>query len=1050
MVYSTTQNYAHATASPGCDAPRGRPVPEVTNELAGTPASGSVEQTYDLSTEHCILRRHTDVHIAYWNVRTLLDPAIQTITMHTLWKYNIQIACLSEVRLPDTGHREITVPGTETSYHLYHSGVTDNSGQYGVGIALSKEANFSIIEWNPISPRLAKIRLKGQISPVTVIAVYAPTLNSDDQAKDDFYDALEQTLRNVPSRDMLIVAGDWNARLGSADDTTRHIIGKHTIGDRCANGDRLLNFASANQLVVASTRFQHPRRHLLTWKSNDHTTTSQIDHILMKARWISTVEDCRVYRGATTGSPCGSDHWMGRARLKLRLKAHKRTACSRRYDLTALQTNGVAPFTIELSNRFSALQDLPPQGAEEEWKNMKESIVSAADRHIKRLSRPRRKWISPSTIDLASRSQNARVSGSQQYENLRRQVRNAIRKDKNAYWSALADEAEQAAANGDTRKLYKLVNASRGKGTPISEEIRDSTSNVITNLSERIERWEEHFRSLLHDAPNDIISSHINELQQQATYEVDIEAPTHSEIAEVIGKLKNGKAAGEDGIPAECFKSAKGVLTDWLLRLITQIWETETVPEDWTNSIIRPVFKKGDKKDCANYRGISLIDVAAKIFSIILLKRFQTERDRRIRPNQSGFRPGRGCTDQIFILRRVLEHRWSFQQPTVACFIDFKAAFDSVKREALWKIMEKDGLPTKLLRLIKAYYTATRTRVGVYGQQSRPIEVLTGVRQGCALSPILFNYVIDWVLSKALADHHGVRINETYALTDLAYADDIVILADSHSAIQNAVDNIVAMSKEVGLSINTSKTKVLSALVPADQRNIISLEGEPIEEVDSFAYLGSKCTATGQGFSDIERRISLARHVFSSLQRNLWSRQEVSVKTKGRIYQAIIRSILLYGSETWAMRVADQRRLEVFDNDCLRRILRRRRSDHIPVSALRSACGMFSLSSVMLQRRLRWFGHVARKPQEEIASKTLHLTPDPTWRRRQGGQTKTWLETIKEDLTLISGPATYGLRSWNNSWLQHSVGLAQDRRAWAAAVRDVVNLREEASSFRPG
>ncbi len=92
---------------------------------------------------------------------------------------------------------------------------------------------------------------------------------------------------------------------------------------------------------------------------------------------------------------------------------------------------------------------------------------------------------------------------------------------------------------------------------------------------------------------------------------------------------------------------------------------------------------------------ISLIDIAVKVFGVILHKRFQYERDQRTRPSQSGFRCGRGCADQMHNLRHTLEQRWSFQQATVMCFVDFASAFDSVDRDCLWRVMASDGMAPK-------------------------------------------------------------------------------------------------------------------------------------------------------------------------------------------------------------------------------------------------------------------------------------------------------------------------------------------------------------------
>ena len=189
------------------------------------------------------------------------------------------------------------------------------------------------------------------------------------------------------------------------------------------------------------------------------------------------------------------------------------------------------------------------------------------------------------------------------------------------------------------------------------------------------------------------------------------------EILDIVGRLRNNKAPGEDGIPAEILKHEPGIFSKWLHRIFTTVWATEVIPEDWGKAILLPFFKKGDKKICSNYRGISLIDVAAKVFTVLLLRRFQEERDLRTRRTQAGFRPGRGCTDQIFNLRRTLEERFAHQQPTVVCFVDFAAAFDSVDREALWRLLRADGLPQKLLRLIQAYYRSTTVSVRAYGDK---------------------------------------------------------------------------------------------------------------------------------------------------------------------------------------------------------------------------------------------------------------------------------------------------------------------------------------------
>ncbi len=220
------------------------------------------------------------------------------------------------------------------------------------------------------------------------------------------------------------------------------------------------------------------------------------------------------------------------------------------------------------------------------------------------------------------------------------------------------------------------------------------------------------------------------------------------------------------------------------------------------------------------------------------------------------------------------------------------------------------------------------------------------------------------------------------------------------------------------------------------------LEIKTLEEVESFKYLDSSFTAIGQAKDEISGRIGLTRSTFTRLKATLWSRTEISLKMKGRVYEALVRTILLYGCETWPVRVEDLHRLEVFDNDCLRCILRYSHRD-------RQRCSLRALPSIPLQRRLRWFGHAPRRGPGELIREVISPTPPPTWRKRLGGQLKTWSGTIKKDLALLDGPRVYGLRRWNRGGPWIGIEMAQDRRAWSAAVRDVMNALE-AGQLRPG
>ncbi len=218
-------------------------------------------------------------------------------------------------------------------------------------------------------------------------------------------------------------------------------------------------------------------------------------------------------------------------------------------------------------------------------------------------------------------------------------------------------------------------------------------------------------------------------------------------------------------------------------------------------------------------------------------------------------------------LRRILEQRWSFQQATVTCFVHFASAFDSVERDSLWRIMAVDEMPPKLLRLIKAYHVLTKMKVRTSGSDSMPSEIRSRVRQGCAL----FNYIIEWILGQILRDYTGVQVGGTVHVSDLAHADDILILSSSYSGMQGLLEAVKRHVAAEVMRINASKAKVMPALIPGKQRQAVLLDGEPLEDVDKFKYLGSMLVTNDQGTEEIRSRINLARSPLSRLQSCFWS-----------------------------------------------------------------------------------------------------------------------------------------------------------------------------------
>ncbi|VDN12887.1 unnamed protein product [Dibothriocephalus latus] len=183
----------------------------------------------------------------------------------------------------------------------------------------------------------------------------------------------------------------------------------------------------------------------------------------------------------------------------------------------------------------------------------------------------------------------------------------------------------------------------------MSNSVSDVNGGFITDNATKVERWREHFERLLnfYTEPTTPLLTSTTEPPPSLTYPVTCDPPSEGEIADAMKRLRNNKAPGEDGKAVEIYKSCVGTLVPWLHEVTGQVWRDEAVPDDWDSGILVPIHKKGNKTICENYRGISYMEIATKIFAIVLLGRFQSVRDSRTRPNQAGFRAGRGCVDQL-------------------------------------------------------------------------------------------------------------------------------------------------------------------------------------------------------------------------------------------------------------------------------------------------------------------------------------------------------------------------------------------------------------------
>ena len=311
-----------------------------------------------------------------------------------------------------------------------------------------------------------------------------------------------------------------------------------------------------------------------------------------------------------------------------------------------------------------------------------------------------------------------------------------------------------------------------------------------------------------------------------------------------------------------------------------------------------------------------LLNMASKVFCRVILERIKIALDEKLREEQAGFRAGRSCTDQIATLRIIIEQSIEWQSSLYIDFIGFEKAFDSISRDVLWRLLRHYGLPDKIVTIIRVLYEVAMVH---NGQKTQPLDMRTGVRQGCLLSPLLFLVALGWVTRTAFDRKRGIQWTFKTSLEDLDFADDLALLSHRIQDIRDKTRALEVQSAKVGLKINATKTKLMSIGIKCGDG--VSVAGERVEEVDEFTYLGSIVSKKGDTDEDIQARIGKARQAFAML-RPIWRSTALTTKTKLRVFWSNVKAVLLYGSETWRLTKGLEQKLQGFINKSLRNILR--------------------------------------------------------------------------------------------------------------------------------
>ena len=968
------------------------------------------------------------IRVGAWNVRSLrLDERLPLLSRE-LRQLGVEVVALSEVRRPGSGMI------SEGGYTYHWSGRSDGKHLQGVAIAISSRLQPSVVEVAPVDERIMVMRLKHSFGFVSLIAVYAPTDVSKPEAKEMFYAKLASVVDSCPQRDIRLVLGDFNAVSGCDRAGYEMSVGPHGSGvDAGSENSHLFrDFARSQRLRIAGSWHQRPDLHRWTWYSDAGNAVKEIDHILVSTRW-RILQNCRVFRSAEF---CGTDHRLVVATLRVHFKT-PRPSCDRPrvFHLDRLGEGECArEYAVAISNRFAALDNLTDPVAL--WDTFKRETLDAAQESIGDRPRTRRNSISQETLDATEASRAARLAGDRVlHRSLVDRSRTLLRRDKEQQIRKLAEEVEGHFLVNDLRPAYQALRKLNAKPSPQMSAVRSADGQIVSDPDGVRARWAEYFEQLFRvDPPTDSLDAG-DVAVPLPDPQISEEPPTLTEVREAISKLKGGKAAGFCGIPAELLKSGGDSMARGLHTVLAAIWQSGTIPPDLLKGVVIPLWKgKGDRWDCGNHRGITLLSVPGKVLALILLRRIRAHLLMHQRPEQSGFTPGKSTIDRILALRIIVERRREFGRGLLAAYIDLKKAFDSVHRESLWEILRLRGIPSKIIELIVSLHTGTESAVKCGGGTSSFFPVNSGVRQGCVLAPTLFNTCMDWILGRAVIQSQCGATLGDIKVTDLDFADDVAILSESLETLVAALDAFCNEAKPLGLKVSWTKTKIqdFGGLLGEPEPQSIRACGEDIEVTQKFTYLGCVVHNSGLSDQDVNRRIGLAAGVMNSLDKSIWRSRHLCRGTKLRVFRALVLPVLLYGSETWTLSCALEARLDAFCNRSLRRIMGYRWEDFVSNDRLHRETGVGPVTHTIRDRQLRLYGHLARLPEVDPAHRVVSTRDNPGWRRLVGRPRKSWLgqidQTCQKEVEMGRAPAWRLARRNPRRWKQKVDAAMRPRR----------------------
>jgi len=885
---------------------------------------------------------------------------------------------VTELRWTGTGAIDLQ----DSTYRFYYAGPANKKDVSGTGFLVNKRLQPNVSDFKKINDRISELTIQVGRQKISLVAIYAPA--STTKEDDDPYETFLEKLDELKRRPNTIILGDFNAKVGRAREG-EDSMGHFGHGERNYRGERLVEFCELRGLRIINTFFKQRRGRMWTWRSPNGVTRNVIDFILA-AKESAIIKNV----GVVAAFNFNTDHRLIRARLDLTIhQAPKKMQKQQEVGSKRGLDKNIFRYAI---NHFL------PQCAENAYEPLKDVIQGAAT--IATITTKKKSRISEETKVLLQRRHYLRQLNTPQARidmvELNKTTRRSFREDIEQHRRRAVERAVQ-----EGRSLKKIAQTT-AIGKQRITQLRGDDGRLRTDKA-GISETTKHFYE-------DLYATHVDVSFKPTEDREECPPFLESEVRKALSEMKSGKAPGNDGITVEMLKAAQEELIPRLTEMFNDFLRTGTIDDNLADSSTLLLFKKGDPAMLKNYRPISLLATIYKLLTKTITRRIEKTINEEQDVTQAGFRAGFSTLDHILTLCELIERSREHQVPLFICFVDFEKAFDSVEMNALWNALQEQGIPGRLIRLLRNIYSKAKSEVRINSDDRVDINIARGVRQGDTISPLLFNAALERIFRRLDWQDRGISINGR-RLSHLRFADDIALISETSEELQLLLQELDTESTQDGLKINDAKTEMMSS---EEDATPIQLRGRDIKVVDQFVYLGRLLSIPMNLKAEINRRIRAGWLVFSKFKKFLTA-PRVPMKWKRKLFNLCILPAMLYGCEAWTPTQVDLQQLAVAQRKMERRMAGTTLLHKKTNEWLRGVTRVVDIVEEARRRKWRYAWNIAQKEDKRWTRALIDWQPIGRTRGRGRPRTR-WQDDFRSGCNMKNW-IPYCLNSSLSDWL---------------------------------